>query len=61
MSTAKEELIRLVQEQPEDSSIDEIIRELAFRLMIEQGLSDSAAGRVISNEEMQRRIRSWPN
>ena len=58
MSTAKEELTRLIQEQPDDSSPEEIIRELAFHVMIERGLADSDAGRVISNEEMGRRIRS---
>ena len=58
MSTAKEGLTRLIQEQPDDSSPEEIIRELAFHVMIERGLADSDAGRVISNEEMGRRIRS---
>lgn len=59
MSTAKEELTRLIQEQPEDSSREEIVRELAFHIMIERGLVDSDAKRTISNEEMARRIRSW--
>lgn len=59
MSSAKEELTRLVQEQPEDSTLEEIVRELAFRLMVERGLTDSDAGRVLSNDEMARRIRSW--
>jgi predicted transcriptional regulator len=59
MSDAKEELTRLVQEQPENSTIEEIVRELAFRLMVERGLADSDAGRVTSNDEMARRIRSW--
>jgi hypothetical protein len=60
MSSAKEELTKLVQEQPEDSTLEEIVRELAFRLMVERGLSDSDAGRSISNDEMARRIRTWP-
>jgi predicted transcriptional regulator len=38
---------------------EEIMRELAFERMVERGLKDSAAGRVISNEEMGRRIRTW--
>lgn len=59
MSTAKEELTRLIQAQPEDSSHDEIVRELAFYVMVERGLADSDAKRVLSNEEMARRIRSW--
>ncbi len=59
MSTAKQELIRLIEDQPDDSSHDEIIRELAFAAMVERGIADSDAGRTISNEEMARRIESW--
>ena len=59
MSTAKEELTRLIQEQPDDRSPEDIVRELAFHVMIQRGLADSDAGRAISNEEMGRRIRSW--
>jgi predicted transcriptional regulator len=33
-------------------------RELAFRAMVERGLQDSDAARVVSNEEMAHRIRS---
>jgi hypothetical protein len=58
MSTAKEELTRLIQGQPEDSSREEIVRELAFHVMVERGIADSDAKRTISNEEMGRRIRS---
>ena len=60
MSTAKQELTELIQRQPEDSSREEIIRELAFHAMVERGLADSESERVISNEEMARRIRLWP-
>jgi len=59
MSKAKQELTKLIEDQPEDSSRDEIVRELAFHLMVQRGLADSDAGRVISNDEMARRIRSW--
>jgi hypothetical protein len=60
MSTAKEELTLLIQNQPDDSSRDEIVRELAFHVMVGRGLADSDAKRTISNEEMGRRIKSWP-
>jgi len=59
MSTVKEELAQLIQQQPEDSSREEIIRELAFHVMMQRGLADADAGRSISNEEMGRRIRTW--
>ena len=59
MSTVKEELTRLIQGQPDDSSREEIVRELAFHVMVERGLADSDAKRTTSNEEMGRRIRAW--
>jgi predicted transcriptional regulator len=59
ITTAKEDLTRLIQEQPEDSSPEEIVRELAFHIMVERGLADVDAGRVVSIEEAARRIRSW--
>ena len=59
MSTAKDELKELLEQQPDDSSTEELVRELAFHVMVQRGLADSAAGRTISNEEMDRRIRSW--
>ena len=59
MATAKEKMTAIIQNQPDDSSYDEILKELAFARMVERGLEDSKAGRTISNEEMGRRIRSW--
>ena len=58
MSTAKEELTRLIEKQPDSSSPEEIVRELAFHVMVQRGVADSDAGRSISNEEIGRRIRS---
>ena len=59
MSTAKEELKALLDAQPEDSSSEELVRELAFHLMVQRGLADSDAKRTVSNQEMEHRIRSW--
>lgn len=49
----------IIETQPEDSSYEEILRELAFERMVENGMDDSRKGRVISNQEMERRIRTW--
>lgn len=59
MVTAKDELRQLLEQQPEDSSTEELVRELAFHVMVQRGLADSDAGRTISNEDMEHRIRSW--
>lgn len=56
--TAKQKILEIVQDQPEDSSYDEILRELAFARMIERGLDDADNGRTIRHEEMTKRISS---
>ncbi|MHB8254054.1 MAG: hypothetical protein ACYDEV_10255 [Acidiferrobacter sp.] len=59
MSIIKDKMTEVIQSQPDDASFDEILRELAFEKMIDHGLSDSRNGRVVPNEEMERRIRTW--
>ena len=58
-TTAKHKLIQLIEQQPEDSSYDDILRELAFGRMIERGLADADAGRTVPHKEMKRTIESW--
>ena len=59
MHSVKEQMTKIIQEQPDDYSYDEILRELAFSRMIERGLEDSRANRTISNDEMKQRIKTW--
>lgn len=59
MSTAKEHLTKLIRSQPDDSSEADIVRELAFDVMVCRGLADANAKRSISNEEMASRICTW--
>ena len=59
MSEIKEHIINIVQDQPEDSSFEEILREIAFEKMIRQGLADSEANRVVSNKAVKEKIMQW--
>jgi hypothetical protein len=52
MDSAKTQMLRIIQKQPEDSSYDEILRELVLARMIERGLKDSQSGRIITDREM---------
>ncbi|MFH1708094.1 MAG: hypothetical protein ABIF71_09270 [Planctomycetota bacterium] len=49
----------VIQSQPDDATYEEIMRELAFERMVERGLADFRNGRTITNQEMERRIRTW--
>ena len=60
MAMVKEKMKEAIESQPNDATYEEILRELTFERMVERGLADSRQDRVISNEEMKHRIRSWP-
>ncbi|RMH20361.1 MAG: hypothetical protein D6696_08345 [Acidobacteria bacterium] len=57
--SVKDQLIGIIQDQPDDSSRDEILRELAFYRRALRGLADAGAGRVVDTAELRRRLRSW--
>ena len=59
MSIAKETMADIIARQPDDSSFDEILRELAYARMIQRGLEDSTNGRTVSDEDVKRKIESW--
>lgn len=54
MATAKDIIRQILDHQPDDSSYDEILKELAFKRMIDAGLADVDAGNTISNEKMKK-------
>ncbi len=59
MPSDKDRILKIITDQPDDSSFDEILRELAFMRMVEKGLTDSDASRTISHEELGHRIVTW--
>ena len=59
MAIAKEKMKEVIESQPDDATYEEILRELTFKRMVERGLADSRKDHVISNEQMEHRIRSW--
>ena len=58
-ATAKDRLRTVIDQQPDDSSFEEILRELAFAAMVDRGLADAQAGRAISHEDMRKTFESW--
>lgn len=59
MPSAKSAMIDIIGRQPDDSSYDEILRELAFARMVQRGLDDSDAGRTLSDDDIKKKIDSW--
>ena len=59
METPKQQVQEMLESLPEDASLEDIQYHIYVRQKIEQGLEDVAAGRVISHEEVQRRLAKW--
>ncbi len=59
MTAPKDEAKKIIDSLPEDTTYEEILRELAFDKMIQRGLDDVEKGKVISNQEMKETIAQW--
>ena len=59
MKTAKEEVRKLLERLPDNSSFEDIQSHIYVREKIEQGLQDVKNGRVLSQAEVERRMHSW--
>lgn len=59
MTTPKEEVRKLLDEIPDEASYEDIQYHIYVRQKIERGLQDIEEGRVISQEEVKRRMAKW--
>ncbi len=59
MSTAKEEVRKILELIPDDSSFDDIQYHIYVREKSERGLNDIEEGRMLDQEEIERRMGKW--
>jgi predicted transcriptional regulator len=59
MATAKDQVRKLLDQIPDDSSFEDIQYHIYVREKVERGLKDAEEGRVLSQEEVERRMLRW--
>jgi len=59
MQSAKEEVMQLLKELPDDSTLEEIQYHLYVRQKIQRGIKDVEEGRIHTQEEMEKRMEKW--
>ncbi len=59
MNSIKEQMIKIITDLPDDSSFDEILQEIDFTAMINNGLQDSINENVISVDDLRKDISKW--
>ncbi len=59
METAKEEVRRILDLLPDNATLEDIQYRIYVRQAIAAGLRDVDEGRVVSQEEVERRMARW--
>lgn len=59
MGSAKEEVRRILEQIPDSASFEDIQYHIYVREKIDRGLEDVKQGRLIEQEEAERRIWKW--
>ena len=59
MATPKQEVRKVLETLPEEASLEDIQYHLYVLQRIERGRRDVEAGRVISQDEVERRMSRW--
>ena len=52
----KEQVIDLVRNLPDEVTVDDIMRELYFKIQVDKGLKELDEGKGIPHEEVERRF-----
>lgn len=58
-ATAKEQVRQILDEMPDDASFQDIEYRIHLRRKVDQGLADIEQGRVLEEEEVERRMARW--
>jgi predicted transcriptional regulator len=59
MRTAKEEVQKMLEQLPDDVSLEDIQYHIYVREKIERGLKDVREGRVLSQDDVEERMSRW--
>jgi predicted transcriptional regulator len=59
MSPIKQQVIEMVQALPDESTVDDIMAELYFRMKVDAGLKELDEGKVVAHEEVKGRLFQW--
>ena len=59
MATEKENILKMIKELPDDSTLEDIMYHLYAREKILRGLKDADEGRKVSNEKAKEVIEKW--
>lgn len=59
MTPVKQQALKAIKSMPDESTIDDIIERLHFIAQVEAGIRDADEGRVLTHEEVKKRVVKW--
>lgn len=59
MASTKEQLRELIERLPDDCTLEDVQYHLYVQQKVERGLEDVRHGRVLSQQEVERRMAKW--
>ncbi|MCR4286611.1 MAG: hypothetical protein NUW09_01210 [Deltaproteobacteria bacterium] len=59
MQTVKHDVVKLLENLPDNCSLEDIQYHLYVLQKVERGLKDAKEGRVIKQEEVEKRLKRW--
>ena len=58
-TTIKQQVLKAVEELPEDATFEHVLERLYFLYKTDKGLKQVEAGETMSHEEAMKRIKTW--
>ncbi len=59
MSAIKDQVVSMVRELPDSSTLDEIMEELYFKAQVDAGIRELDEGKGIPHQDIERRMSKW--
>jgi hypothetical protein len=59
MSPEKQKILEMIEALSDDSTVDDILEELHFRLQVDKGLKELDTGKGIPHGEVRSRLARW--
>ncbi len=59
MNTAKDEIKKMLERIPDNASFEDIQYHIYVREKIERGLADIEEGKVLDQDEVEKRMQKW--
>ena len=59
MQSVKKNAIKVIEQLPDESTVEDIMEQLLFMQKVEEGLEDIRQARVTSHEDVKKRLAQW--